>query len=102
MPNIDRLRQGYQTAANALLGEVSPAGHWEGELSSSPLSTATAIAALQLACRAKPERAAELQPLIDFCMQNTDTKRELILAKPLFHIGPRQRVQRVFYDPSYL
>lgn len=64
MPNIDRLRQGYETAAKALLSEASPAGHWEGELSSSPLSTATAIAALQLVCRAKPERAGELRPLI--------------------------------------
>ena len=64
MPNIDRLRQGYETAATALLSEASPAGHWEGELSSSPLSTATAIAALQLICRAKPERVGSLQPLI--------------------------------------
>ena len=31
-----------------LLGERTPDGHWEGELSSSPLSTATAVAALTL------------------------------------------------------
>ena len=64
MPTLDRLRQGYETAAAALLGEVSRAGHWEGELSSSPLSTATAIAALELAIRAEPDQAVAFQPLI--------------------------------------
>ena len=32
-----------------LLAERTPAGHWEGELSSSPLSTATAVTALSIA-----------------------------------------------------
>ena len=64
MPTNDQLRQGYAAAAKALLSEATTAGHWEGELSSSPLSTATAIATLQLVCRARPERVTELQPLI--------------------------------------
>ncbi len=65
MLTANRLKRGYETAATALLGEALPAGHWEGELSSSPLSTATAIAAFQLAIRERPERAAEFQPLIE-------------------------------------
>lgn len=56
---------GYETAVAALLSEATPAGHWEGELSSSALSTATAIAAFQLTVQQRPERRSELQPLID-------------------------------------
>ena len=37
------------TPAERLLSERSPAGYWVGELSSSALSTATAVMALQLA-----------------------------------------------------
>jgi len=65
MLTIDRLNRGYEAAVEALLGESIPAGHWEGELSSSPLSTATAIAALQLVVRERPERATEFHRLID-------------------------------------
>jgi len=65
MLTTDRLQRGYETAAAALLAEASFTGHWEGELSSSPLSTATAIAAFQLAIRERPEHAGEFQPLID-------------------------------------
>jgi squalene-hopene/tetraprenyl-beta-curcumene cyclase len=65
MLTIDRLRRGYETAATALLGEATSAGHWEGELSSSPLSTATAVATLLLTIRQSPHRAAGFQPLID-------------------------------------
>src|SRR5262249_9045182 len=45
----DRLRAAYITARDALLAERVPAGHWVGELSTSALSTATAVMALQLA-----------------------------------------------------
>ncbi|NOY29421.1 MAG: squalene--hopene cyclase [Planctomycetes bacterium] len=45
----DRLAAAHHTARSALLAERNPAGHWTGELSSSPLSTATAISALVLA-----------------------------------------------------
>jgi len=65
MLTVDQLQRGYEAAATALLNEALPSGHWEGELSSSPLSTATAIAALQLTVRERPQRSVDLQPLID-------------------------------------
>ncbi len=42
-----RLDAALDTARTALLAERNAAGHWEGELSSSALATATAIVALQ-------------------------------------------------------
>ena len=39
----DRLRAAYRTARDALLAERTPEGHWVGELSTSALSTATAV-----------------------------------------------------------
>src|SRR5262249_10812901 len=44
----DRLRAAYLVARDALLAERVPAGHWVGELSTSALSTATAVMALHL------------------------------------------------------
>jgi squalene-hopene/tetraprenyl-beta-curcumene cyclase len=41
-----RLEAAQRTATQALLAELGPAGHWVGELSSSALSTATAVTAL--------------------------------------------------------
>ena len=41
-----RLALAQQAAQNALLGELGPTGHWTGTLSSSALSTATAVTAL--------------------------------------------------------
>lgn len=64
MSNLDRLRRGYDIAANRLLSEANPSGSWTGELSSSPLSTATAVTALMLVCRAEPQRTMEFEPLI--------------------------------------
>ncbi len=51
----------------ALLAERGPHGHWEGELSSSALSTATAVTALELWQRHAKERAAgsAQQPAIE-------------------------------------
>jgi len=46
--HLARLQSAYQTARDALLAERVPGGYWVGELSSSPLSTATAVMALQL------------------------------------------------------
>ena len=43
-----RLEAAYQTALTALLAERTPEGHWVGELSTSALSTATAVMALYL------------------------------------------------------
>lgn len=48
MPSADRLRAAYLTARDALLAERVPEGHWVGELSTSALSTATAVMALHL------------------------------------------------------
>lgn len=49
--SIDRQRvsAALETARSDLLAEQTAAGHWVGELSSSPLSTATAISALIIA-----------------------------------------------------
>lgn len=43
-----RLRAAYETAAKTLLDNRTEDGHWVGQLSLSPLSTATAISALSL------------------------------------------------------
>lgn len=43
-----RLTAALDTARRALLAARNPVGHWEGELSSSALSTATAVCALSL------------------------------------------------------
>lgn len=47
-PAPERLEAAYQTALAALLAERTPEGHWVGELSTSALSTATAVSALAL------------------------------------------------------
>jgi squalene-hopene/tetraprenyl-beta-curcumene cyclase len=44
----ERLESAYQTALAALLAERHPGGYWLGELSTSALSTATAVSALAL------------------------------------------------------
>ncbi len=48
MVSAERLRSAYLTARDALLRERVPEGHWVGELSTSALSTATAVMALHL------------------------------------------------------
>ncbi len=47
--DYERLTAAHQTARRQLLAERNSASHWTGELSSSPLATATAISALVLA-----------------------------------------------------
>ena len=64
MASLERLSRGYERAANVLLEEATADGTWVGELSSSPLSTATAIVALELVRRSQPELAAEFEGLI--------------------------------------
>jgi squalene-hopene/tetraprenyl-beta-curcumene cyclase len=49
---LERLETAYQTALAALLAERTPQGHWIGELSTSALSTATAVGALALTAKA--------------------------------------------------
>ncbi len=45
----ERLAAAYRTVRSDLLSERASSGHWVGKLSSSPLSTATAVSALMLA-----------------------------------------------------
>lgn len=52
-----RLRTAYEKARADLLAERTSAGHWEGQLSSSALSTATAVSALAAASHARASRA---------------------------------------------
>jgi squalene-hopene/tetraprenyl-beta-curcumene cyclase len=49
--DLERLERAYQIALAALLAERTPEGHWVGELSTSALSTATAVSALALVGR---------------------------------------------------
>lgn len=60
-----RLRHALSRATATLLAESVPAGHWEGELSASALSTATAITALALVARHAPDRREAFASLID-------------------------------------
>jgi squalene-hopene/tetraprenyl-beta-curcumene cyclase len=57
LPDSDRLLSAYQTALAALLAERTPDGHWVGELSTSALSTATAVSALALVQKHSPPPA---------------------------------------------
>jgi squalene-hopene/tetraprenyl-beta-curcumene cyclase len=54
LPDPSRLEAAYQIARTALLAERTPDGHWLGELSTSALSTATAVSALALVRRHAP------------------------------------------------
>jgi squalene-hopene/tetraprenyl-beta-curcumene cyclase len=65
--NAERLEAAYQTALAALLKERHPDGYWVGELSTSALSTATAIMALHLVHNEPGSQAEDNphQPLID-------------------------------------
>lgn len=49
MIDYSRLQSAYETAKADLLAERTPDGHWVGELSTSALSTATAVSALAIA-----------------------------------------------------
>ena len=55
MLTAERLRAAYEKARAALLAERTAEGHWVGELSSSALSTATAVGALALVRRHLPD-----------------------------------------------
>ncbi len=63
--SLHELRDAYERAASALLAEATPAGHWEGELSASALSTATAIATLSLLSTKVPARMESIKPWIE-------------------------------------
>jgi squalene-hopene/tetraprenyl-beta-curcumene cyclase len=59
MVSAQRVLQAFQTTSQELLDQREAHGQWTGELSSSPLSTATAISALSIV---GPEQAAALLP----------------------------------------
>ncbi len=63
----ERIERCYQQAVEVLLNERSAVGHWEGELSTSALSTATAVMALQMVQRHR--QSTEFQSLIDGGLQ---------------------------------
>ena len=63
-----RIRKAHDVARRDLLEQRDPAGHWIGELSSSALSTATAVSALSLVlrhCGNQDARRGSLQRLIN-------------------------------------
>ncbi len=61
----ERLQQAFESVRERLLREQNSEGHWTGKLSTSPLSTATAVMALHQVVKGNPERTAELSPLIE-------------------------------------
>lgn len=62
--SYQRIQQAYQRARSELLSARTPAGHWEGELSTSALSTATAVMALEMIRRQRPEEDHSLDTYI--------------------------------------
>lgn len=66
--SLERVERCYQAAASHLLSTRNNAGHWEGELSTSALSTATAVMALEVVRKNGGAHgvidAAQLQSLI--------------------------------------
>lgn len=52
--SVERITAGYARVRELLLAERVAAGHWVGELSTSALSTATAVMALEQVRRARP------------------------------------------------
>jgi squalene-hopene/tetraprenyl-beta-curcumene cyclase len=63
--NADRLRRASKHAREALLAERVPQGHWVGELSTSALSTATAVCALAVVERSGAKHSDSLRPLLE-------------------------------------
>jgi squalene-hopene/tetraprenyl-beta-curcumene cyclase len=55
----ERIDRCYETVRGALLAERNAAGHWEGKLSASALSTATAVMALEMVRRDQGESRVE-------------------------------------------
>lgn len=65
MVDQERLERAYRVAKSALLAERNAAGYWDGELSTSALSTATAVAALSLVRSRGCEDPSQRNRLID-------------------------------------
>lgn len=67
MINFDSLRlsSAIARAVNELLDARAPEGHWQGELSSSALSTAVAVGALSLLEQELKQEAPPVRPLVE-------------------------------------
>ena len=63
----DRVRDAARTVRSLLVEQRNSAGHWEGELSTSALSTATAVMALEMVNRSQPD--SRFPDLIDGGLQ---------------------------------
>ncbi len=63
--DVDRLNRGCDAAVDGLLARRTPQGYWQGELSTSALSTATAVMALLQVARAKRSSADASASLAD-------------------------------------
>ncbi len=63
MLDVARLRAAYEQAKGELLAERTPAGHWVGKLSSSALSTATAVSALAVVRKVQGPKSNVQGPL---------------------------------------
>jgi len=80
MLDLHELHLAYETARRDLLAQRVPAGHWIGELSSSALSTATAVSALAIVERHTKEESRRatcrqlIEPAVDWLSrhQNED------------------------------
>lgn len=55
----ERIQNGYDIVRGTLLRERTPSGHWEGKLSTSALSTATAVMALEMVRRDRKFRSLD-------------------------------------------
>src|SRR5262245_15544027 len=62
--DFKRLSLAYEKVRDELLAERTPDGHWVGELSSSALSTATAISALSVVRRTVQSPKSKIQSQI--------------------------------------
>ena len=102
--NSARLDTALDTARTALLAERVAEGHWEGELSSSALSTAVACAAMQHVQTATgtEEHGTLIQGGLHWLAEHAnadggwgDTTKSLSLS--LIHISEPTRLRRISY-----
>ena len=79
--SAERIENAYRQVREALLRERTASGHWEGELSTSALATATAVMALELVRQAEPQTVlhvidAETLPSVNLPTENRKPKTE--------------------------
>ena len=64
MASVPEVQRTLEESRRRLLSELLPSGHWEGFLSSSALSTATAVVALEVVLRNGEPEPARLEGLV--------------------------------------